>query len=235
MKLTFDMHTHTVAAGHAYSTLQENIAAAQARGLTSLGFSEHGPKMPGGPYVLFFGNFKVIPRQYGNLRLYCGAEANILDDNGRLDLNENYLKKMDYVIASMHIPCITPGDEAYNTKACVMAMRNPYVKILGHPDDARYPLNREEIVLVAKEEKVAIEINEGSLDPLSTRKGKENILELLTLCKKHEVDVILSSDSHISYTIGRFDKALELMKEVEFPEHLILNTDPENVRKVVNQ
>ena len=38
-----DLHTHTIASGHAYSTLQENIAAARERGLKFLGLSEHGP------------------------------------------------------------------------------------------------------------------------------------------------------------------------------------------------
>ena len=235
MKLTFDMHTHTISGGHCYSTLQENIAAAKEAGLTGLGFSEHGPAMPGGPHPYFFGNFKVIPRQYGNLRLYCGVEANIMDYDGKLDLSDKMLEKMDFVIASMHIPCVAPGSEAQNTQSSIMAMRNPYVKILGHPDDSRYLINREEIVLAAKEEQVAIEINNSSLNPLSTRQGaRENISELLTLCKKYQVPVIVNTDSHISYTIGHFEDALALIEELEFPKHLILNADPVNIDKVVN-
>ena len=43
MKAIMDLHTHTLAAGHAYSTLLENIDAALAMGLQYLGMSEHGP------------------------------------------------------------------------------------------------------------------------------------------------------------------------------------------------
>ena len=110
-----DLHTHTIASGHGYSTLQENIMEAQRMGLQFLGLSEHGPAMPGGPHEYFFSNYKCIPRQYGNLRLLCGIEANITDDKGGLDLPEHLLERMDYVIASMHPPCVTPGGREYNT------------------------------------------------------------------------------------------------------------------------
>ena len=43
------------------------------------------------------------------MRIYTGVEANIMDFKGNLDLDEAVLKKMDYVIASLHMPCIKPG------------------------------------------------------------------------------------------------------------------------------
>ena len=64
MKAIMDLHTHTLAAGHAYSTLLENIDVALAMGLQYLGMSEHGPTSPGGPHNFFFSNYKVIPRIY---------------------------------------------------------------------------------------------------------------------------------------------------------------------------
>ena len=235
MKIIMDLHTHTIASGHGYSTLQENIAEAQKQGLKYLGLSEHGPMMPGGPHIFFFSNFRCIPRQYGDLRLFCGVEANIMDYEGRLDLEEHMLKKMDYVIASMHIPCVTPGSRAENTRASICAMQNPYVKILGHPDDSRYPLDYEELVRAAREEQVVLEVNNSSIHPDSPRSGaRENIITLLDKCMKYQVPIILGSDSHISYTIGRFDSALEIMEEVQFPQELILNYSEENIRKLVN-
>ena len=41
MKLLFDLHTHTVASGHAFSTLKENIEEAAAKGLKAMGMSDH--------------------------------------------------------------------------------------------------------------------------------------------------------------------------------------------------
>ena len=235
MNWIMDLHTHTFASGHGYSTLKENIEAAQAVGLSFLGLSEHGPAMPAGPHEYFFSNYRCIPRQHGGLRLFCGAEANIMDSFGRLDLEEGLLCRMDYVIASMHLPCVTPGSRMENTRASIGAMRNPYVKILGHPDDARYPLDYEELVREAKEEGVVLEVNNSSLHPQAPRKGSyENIKVLLEKCMKYQVPVLMGTDSHICYTIGRFDAALALMREMEFPNELILNDKADSIGKLVN-
>lgn len=47
MKTLLDVHTHTIASGHAYSTLQEMAKAAKDKGLEILGITEHGPNIPG--------------------------------------------------------------------------------------------------------------------------------------------------------------------------------------------
>ena len=46
-KLVLDLHTHTLASGHAYGTIRENALAAHEKGLAGLGVSEHAPGMPG--------------------------------------------------------------------------------------------------------------------------------------------------------------------------------------------
>lgn len=236
MKLCMDLHTHTMACGHGYSTLKENIEAAQACGLSYLGLSEHAPAMPGGTHPYFFGNYKCIPREYDGLRLFCGVEANIMDYDGTLDVEEPLINRVDYVIASMHIPCVKPGTKEENTRASIKAMQNPYVKILGHPDDSRYPLDYEVLVQAAKEEGVFLELNNSSLNPGSARQGgRENAMLLLETCKKYQVPIILGSDSHICYTIGKFERALEVVEAVDFPRELILNYYPERIGEVLLQ
>lgn len=236
MKSIMDLHTHTIASGHGYSTLKENIEAAKDEGLLFLGLSEHAPAMPGGPHPFFFSNYRCIPRQYGDLRLFCGAEANIMDVSGRLDMDDVLLGKVDYVIASMHVPCITPGGREENTKASINAMKNQYVKILGHPDDDRYPLDYDMLVRGAKEEEVALEINNSSLNPKSPRTGaRENMFTMLDKCMKYQVPIILGTDSHVCYTIGKFDEALQVLNEVGFPEELVLNYKAANIERLVNK
>ena len=56
MKAIIDMHTHTVASGHAYSTIHENVQFAKKHGIKILGMSDHGPDMLGGPQLYFFNN-----------------------------------------------------------------------------------------------------------------------------------------------------------------------------------
>ncbi len=86
-----DLHTHTVASNHAYSTLIENIFAAKAKGLKYLGVSDHAPKMPDAPHIFYFSNLRVIPPIIEGIRILKGAELNILNYNGDIDLVERTL------------------------------------------------------------------------------------------------------------------------------------------------
>lgn len=234
MKYIIDLHTHSVSGGHGYSTFQENILAAYANGLDVYGLSEHAPAMPGGTHKFFFSNMKVLPDEYQGMRILKGCEANIMDMNGTLDLEESILTKLDYVIASMHIPCVKSGTAGENTDCLIRVMDNPLVQIIGHPDDARYPLEYDRLVPAAKEKGVLLEINNSSLSPKASRKGgRENICTLLQFCKELEVPVILGTDSHYAPYIGDFSAIEEVLKVLDFPEELVVNTSVEKLRKYI--
>lgn len=232
MKYFIDLHTHTIASGHGYSTFQENVEAAYARGLLVYGYSEHAPAMPGGPHPFFFGNLGVLPECYKEMRILKGCELNIMDLDGTVDLDEGRLAGLDYGIASMHIPCVTSGTAAENTDCLIRVMDNPYVQIIGHPDDSRYPQEYERLVLAAREKGVLLEVNNASLGKTSVRKGaRENAATYLKLCKKYEVPVILGTDSHYAGYVGDFSGVEEVLKEVDFPDELVVNTDLEKLRR----
>ena len=72
-----------------------------------------------------------------------GIEANIIDYDGTIDMPEDVVGKLDYVIASLHPPCIDFGTIEENTQAILKVMDNPEVKIIGHLDDSRYPVDYE--------------------------------------------------------------------------------------------
>lgn len=55
-----DIHTHTIASMHAYSTIREMAAAAKEKGLALIGISDHAPGLPGTFPEMYFRNFKVI-------------------------------------------------------------------------------------------------------------------------------------------------------------------------------
>jgi len=90
-----DLHTHTVASGHAYNTRNEMIAAAVEKGLEILAITEHAPAMPGSCQQIYFSNYKVLPRRHGDLTVLYGTELNILDYVGHVDLPEEILKESD--------------------------------------------------------------------------------------------------------------------------------------------
>lgn len=236
MKPLFDLHTHTIASGHAYSTLKENIEAARDRGLEALGFSDHGPEMPGTAHPYYFGNFKVIHETIEGIRVLKGIEANIMDFDGTIDVKPEMGKNLHYVIASLHPPCINAGTREENTKAIVGSMKNPLVKIIGHPDDDRYPIDHEEVALAAFRERVALEINNSSLCHGTARQNcRKNILTLLNICRRHDVPIVMASDSHIWYNVGEMANSEAIIRETGFPLELVLNYNMEGLNQVLNK
>lgn len=232
MKSLLDLHTHTIVSGHAYSTLQENIESACKRELKFLGVSDHAPAMPGGPHLYYFSNLRILPKRINGVRILKGCEVNIINFDGEVDLPERELSMIDYAIASLHPPCIECGDIHENTRAIINAMAIPQVKIIGHPDDSRYPLNYKKIVAAAKEHGVLLEINNSSLGTESFREGAhENLTEMLKECKEQGVRIIMGSDAHVSYDIGNFRNSEKLLKEVGFPNELVINYDEEEIMR----
>lgn len=224
MKYELDTHIHTVSSGHAYSTVTENAAYAAEIGLKTIAITDHAPEMPGSCGSFHFMNLYVIPRFINGVEILKGVELNIMDKDGRVDLEERIIKKLDVVIASLHIPCIKPGTKEENTEAVVNTMKNPLIKVLGHPGDPRYPIDIEKIVDTAKKTDTLLEINNTSLSPNNTRfGGNETILEIIKECKRREQPVILGSDAHYHTQIGGFDDAWSLIQAAEMPEELIIN------------
>lgn len=236
MKYILDSHTHTVASGHAYSTVHEMAREAAEKGLKLLGITDHSMNMPGTCGEFHFANLKVLPRELYGIEVMFGTELNIMDFNGTVDMSERLLKRMDAVIASLHVPCITAGSVEQNTQAYLKVMENPYVNIIGHPDDSRYPVDYEALVQAAKEREVLLELNNSSLAPYASREGgKENDLILLNLCKKYQAPIILGSDAHTQEDVGDFRYLEPLLEEVQFPEKLIVNRSVEVYKKYINR
>lgn len=235
-KYVLDTHTHTIASGHAYSTVSEMIASAKEKGLSLLSITEHAPAMPGTCHNFYFHNFRVFKDKDFGLTLLLGAELNITDYNGAVDLDETTLKTLDIKIASIHLPCLKTGTAKENTDAYIGAMKNPQVDIIGHPDDGRIPLEYERLVEAAKKYGVALELNNSSLNPRGFRQGAaENDRIYLKLCKEYGVPVTLGSDAHICFDVGNFSYALPILKELDFPDELILNTSQDKLMAHLNR
>ncbi len=203
--------------------------AAAHKGLQILGITEHAPNIPGACNPLYFRNLHVIPRTMYGVNLLLGAELNILDTRGTLDLDEYTCRRhLDICIAGIHGQCYAGGTREENTAGMTAVIRNPLVHMIAHPGDGAAELSFEPIVLAAKESHTLLEINSSSLNPYRNKeKARDNNLELLRLCKRHDVPVILGSDAHISFHIADYEFALPLLAETDFPDSLIMNDKPE--------
>ena len=227
MKDLLDMHTHTLVSGHAYSTIREMTKAAKEQGLALLGITEHAPMMPGSCHEFYFSNLKVLDRNAYDVPVLFGAELNLLNRCGEVDLPASILEELDYSIASLHPPCIPFMNEADTTNAVLSAIRNPLIHIIGHPDDGRFPLHYDEIAAAAKEYHVLLEVNNSSLSPRGFRQNsRENYFRMLEACRKYGTQVIMNSDAHADTLVGAHSYAAALIEEAGFPQELVMNADP---------
>lgn len=221
---TIDVHTHTLASGHAYNTIYEMAREAKERGIELLGITEHAPGMPGTCHEMYFVNLKAMERNLFGVQILFGAEVNVLDAEGRLDLKDSILKNLDIGIASLHLPTSKKGTPQENSMAYVNAMKNPYIHVIGHPDDDRFGFDYDILVPAAKEHHVLLEVNNSSLAPNGYRvNARENYAKMLKLCREYEVPVLLSSDAHTASAIGNHEYAREVLKEAGFPASLVAN------------
>lgn len=221
----FDPHTHSIASGHASSsTITDMAKQAASNGLNLLGITDHIPATIGGSHAAYFRNLAYAPHKRCGIDILYGVELNILNRDGTVDLDDEILEKLDYAIISLHRRNLKPGSMEDNTFAYVNAMRHPKVKIIGHCDDVKYPVDYEALMVAAIYYHVIFEINNSSLSPDGYRGDtRENVRTILRLCKKHGHPIVLSSDSHGTKQIGDFTYALELIREMDFPQDLILN------------
>ena len=104
MKYVVDIHTHSVISQHAYSTIDENARAAKQKGLKLIAMTDHAPGMKNTAPRAFFTNYHILPNFLHDVEILHGAELNIMDYDGTVDLQEDILKTLDIAIASLHPP-----------------------------------------------------------------------------------------------------------------------------------
>lgn len=224
MHIETDTHTHTISSGHAYSSLQENVAAAKAAGLKLLAMTDHASSMPGAPHIWFFGNLKVVPRFIDGVGVLRGVEANILNVAGEIDVPEKILNQLDIVIGSLHEPVFTPATREENTQALVNTIKSGRVDIIGHPGNPSFPIDIDTVVQAAAEYQVLIELNNSSF--LGSRAGSHPYcVAIAQAAKEYGAWLTLGSDSHISFTIGKFAECEAVLQQVGFPLERVISTD----------
>lgn len=229
IRLVADLHTHTLASGHAYGTIREQAQAAAEAGLAMLGLTEHAPGVPGTAHPLYFNNLFTIPRELYGVQLFHGSEINVLS-GGRLSLEQKWMEKLDYGIVGIHRVCYTDEGVVKNTDNLIKCMADPKVRFVSHPDDSHTPLDYTALVPAAKELGVALEVNNSSFLKLDKRLNcLDNYRTMLALCMDLRCPIVVDSDAHDPSRVGKFDEAVKFLEEVGFDPDLIVNAGEERV------
>ncbi len=149
---------------------------------------------------------KEFKKSKDNFIILHGCEANILKD-GSLDIKDNALKQLDYVIAGVHSQLNM--DKEAMTERIIRAMKNPYVHIISHPTGRLlkqrnpYPLDIDKIIRVARETKTVLEINASpvrlDLNDINIKKAIENKVKLSINSDAHQKNQL----SYIQYGVAQ--------------------------------
>jgi len=251
IKVSVDVHTHTLFSGHAFSTIEENAIHAKEKGLEAIAMTDHfgfcfahekvkdSKALNAGPST----NMEALPKIIHGVRILAGTEIDIIDFDGNLaghDVSswhpsktfaDAMLDSRDIAIASVHsFPGHDSGTIAQNTKMYCNVAANPKIDIIGHPIRSGMKFDIDELLKTAKEFGCMLEINEHSFDF-----GDEVLKEyrnLAVACAEMGVYVVVGSDAHSSFFVGDFSRALGLLEEIGFPEALVANV---NLNKLMSR
>ncbi len=162
---TFHCHTNW---SDGKNTLAEMADEAHELGLDYLGIADHSKssiQANGLNEQRLFEQIKLIAdynAKNSSFHVFAGSEVDILKD-GRLDFGDDVLRRLDYVVASVHAS-MTQTEEAMTARV-IRAMENEYVTMLGHSTGRLllqregYKINLEKIIDCAARTGTWIELN----------------------------------------------------------------------------
>ncbi len=186
-----DLHTHTHWSADGKNTLEEMVAAALARGYEYYAITDHSHYLRDGRLAQQLEEIEAMRAKYPKLRILAGVEANIRS-NGEVDVPEDELAALDWVVASVHnAPHNRP------TERVLEAMDNPYVHCIGHLTGRRIGTRGPRDVDVARVIEKALEVGcfleiNGQPDRLDlqdvhARAAKEAGLKLVVDSDAHQI------------------------------------------------
>ena len=162
---------------------------------------------------------KKINAELGTDFVKAGAEVDILPD-GTLDLPDEILEKLDFVVASIH-----SHFNRDNTDRIIRACMNPYVHVIGHPTGRiigqrdPYPLNFPQIIETCLKTGTALEIN-GQPDRM-------DLSDTLAFeARQAGVMLTLATDAHYNSNFYYMEIAVKIARRAWCTPDNILNTRP---------
>ena len=162
----------------------------------------------------------ALNRKTDRFRILSGAEINIKSD-GSLDLDDEMLKQLDVVVASIHSGFRQSSEQI--TGRIIAAMKNPHVSIIGHPtgrligEREAYEVDMEKVLQAAAETGTAIEINAY---PLRLDLSEANVRRAGAL----KVPVVISTDAHNSEQFDNMRFGVAVARRGWLEKKDVLNT-----------
>lgn len=221
-----DFHIHT-SYSDGLASPAKIVESATEKGLEAIAVTDHGPAIsvgikPGSIDQMI--EDVSIVKEDAKITVLLGIEANVVDPEGNIDLDEKILEKMDIVTGGVHYldsSRTSPESTARNYLERVMRMMGrEKIDILTHPfwyhENLSSYLSREDLekfAKVASERNVAIELNEKYQVPDE---------RLFSVCKEEGALFSFGTDAHKVSEVGEVRWGWELVENGELDEKDII-------------
>jgi DNA polymerase (family 10) len=214
-----DLHAHTTWSSDGKNTMEEMVRAAKARGYSYLAITDHSHYLRAERLEAQAEELGAIATQLKPFRLLHGIEVNIRA-NGALDVPDETLAELDWVVASIHAAFSTSP-----TERVLEAMENPHVDVIGHLTgrkiNKRGPMDidLERVFEKAVETGTAVEIN-SQPDRLDLRDADAR------LAGERGVRIVVSTDAHSIGALGYATLGIGQARRAWLTKDQIVNTRP---------
>lgn len=220
-----DLHMHTTWSDGAYS-VAEMGEALLARGYQYSVITDHSQflKVANGltPERLEKqrGEIEAFNAAHSDFHLFKGTEMDILPD-GSLDFEDQVLKELDFVIASIHSSFTQSQDKIM--ARLLTAMQNPYVHMIAHPtgriieDRDGYNPDMKQLIAWAKEYGKILELNANPY-------RLDLCVEHLEMACAAGVPVAINTDAHDIAHLRFMDIGVRYANRAWLPKDMIVNT-----------
>ncbi|MGF6376926.1 putative hydrolase [Clostridiales Family XIII bacterium PM5-7] len=221
-KMLFDYHTHTTFS-HGKGSIEDNVKAAIAAGLSAIAISDHGPGHL--TYGIKREHVPVMRKEidrlkplYPEIEIYLSVEANVRAVEPYLDVTKAEFDQYDFVLAGYHYGithgyCVGNWLDAHgflpkgygeklrikNTDMTLKALYEHDIKILTHPGDkGRFSI--DEIAKACAETDTLMEISTWH---------SHLTVEEIKIAAKYDTKFIISSDAHTPDRVGSFHGGID--------------------------
>lgn len=232
MKLLADLHTHSKNSrfGHGKNKIEEMAIEANEIGLVEIGITDHG-------FAHLFKTSKSKLKEarkivdeinsWSKTKVLLGVEADIVSEDGTLDIDNETLAMLDILIVGYHRMIFTDFANFFGktkntaearqkcTNAFVNAINKYPVTIVSHLDSV-LKTDLYEIGKACSERGTMVEINNRH-----TKWNEKQVEDLLASgCM-----FVVSSDAHSRNKVGEVDKAFEIIKKFNIPSDRVANVE----------
>ncbi|MGJ7912356.1 DNA polymerase/3'-5' exonuclease PolX [Neobacillus sp. LXY-1] len=224
-----DLHMHSTWSDGA-NTIEEMAEACRARGYQYMAITDHSQylKVANGlnreRLLKQMEEIKKLNKKYDDFLILSGIEMDILPD-GTLDFEDDLLKEMDFVIASIHSAFSQPKKKIM--ERLKIALTNAHVDLIAHPTGRKigkregYEIDIEELIQLAKETHTALELNSNpnrlDLKP-----------EYLRMAQEAGVKILINTDAHMLDTLSHMEIGVSVAKKGWIKKASVLNALDKN-------